>query len=221
MPTYEYNLISFELCPYVQRSVIALEEKGVPYTVEHIDPEHKPQWFLDISPLGKVPVLRVNREHVIFESAVICELIEETAPGAPLHPADPLARAHDRAWIEVASDLLRRMFSMVNAHDEATGRTAVAAVRTLLGRFESELRGPLFTGESFCLVDAAAAPALQRLGWCDELRDDLELFGDLERVRAWRDFLLARPGVQRSTVPEIRELFLDHLGRRGSWLTER
>ena len=54
------TLISHKLCPYVQRAVIALTEKGVPFERIDIDLANKPDWFLKISPLGKVPVLLVE-----------------------------------------------------------------------------------------------------------------------------------------------------------------
>jgi glutathione S-transferase len=209
-----YVLVSFELCPYVQRSVITLEEKGAPYTIEYIDLAHKPDWFLAISPLGKVPVLRVG-EAVVFESAVICEYIEETAPGPRLHPEDPLQRAHDRAWIEVGSELLRKVFKVMHAKEEAACREAVTGARGVLARFEDELRGPFFGGEGFSLVDAAVAPALQRLAWCEEIVP-LGAFAGLPAVSAWCDALLARSSVQRSLVPEIRELFAAHI--KDTWL---
>ena len=71
------KLISHKLCPYVQRAVIALTEKGVPFERIDIDLANKPDWFLKISPLGKTPVLVVG-DHAIFESAVILEYLEET-----------------------------------------------------------------------------------------------------------------------------------------------
>ena len=88
------KLISHKLCPYVQRAVIALTEKGVPFERIDIDLANKPDWFLKISPLGKVPVLLVETadgEAALFESNVICEYIEDTQGGAKLHPQDPLA----------------------------------------------------------------------------------------------------------------------------------
>ena len=50
------KLISHKLCPYVQRAVIALSEKGVPFERIDIDLANKPDWFLKVSPLGKTPV---------------------------------------------------------------------------------------------------------------------------------------------------------------------
>src|SRR4051812_11274642 len=82
------TLISHDLCPYVQRAVIALGEKGVEFAREYVDLANKPEWFLKMSPLGKVPLLKVGNE-VIFESSVILEYLEETQPN-PLYPQDPL-----------------------------------------------------------------------------------------------------------------------------------
>src|ERR1700750_254844 len=97
------KLISHQLCPYVQRAVIALTEKGTAFERVDIDLANKPDWFLKVSPLGKTPVLMVG-EHTIFESAVI-PYLEETQD-RPLHPADPLQRAEHRAWIEFGSAVL-------------------------------------------------------------------------------------------------------------------
>src|SRR5258708_21466022 len=95
------RLISHKLCPYVQRAVIALTEKGVAFERIDIDLANKPAWFLAISPLGKTPVLQV-RDTAIFESAAILEYLEETE-SKPLHPADPLSRAEHRSCIAFRS----------------------------------------------------------------------------------------------------------------------
>src|ERR1700750_507032 len=102
--TASLKLISHKLCPYVQRAVIALTEKGVAFERIDIDLANKPDWFLAISPLGKTPVLQLV-DTAIFESAVILEYLEETQQKA-LHPSDPLARAEHRAWIEYGSTIL-------------------------------------------------------------------------------------------------------------------
>src|SRR5713226_7744790 len=103
------KLISHKLCPYVQRAVIALTEKGVPFERVDIDLANKPDWFLKISPLGKVPVLRVatgEGETVLFDSNVICEYIEDTQGCAKLHPQDPLVRAQQGGGMGFGSTTL-------------------------------------------------------------------------------------------------------------------
>lgn len=222
----ELKLISFNLCPFVQRSIIALEEKGAPYAIEYIDLKNKPQWFLELSPLGKVPILVVEGT-VLFESAVIAEYIDEITGEPHLLPRDPLERAKNRAWVEVASELFRKFYKLYSAPDQPSAEKATRAVRSVLSRFEEVItRGPFFNGCDFSLVDAAAAPALQRMSWCNELVPSLRLFDELPRVDAWRQLLLQRASVQRSTVPNIRELFVDYLknlgdeakGKPGSWI---
>jgi glutathione S-transferase len=217
--TTRYRLISYSLCPYVQRAVIALEEKGADYEIEYIDLAHKPAWFLELSPLGKVPILQVGGE-VIFESAVISEFIDETAGGPRLHPADPLQRAKHRAWVEFTSATLVDAYRLQMAADEGRAREHAATVRERLHRYEEQLGdGPYFSGPVFSLVDAAAAPLLQRLGYCDELGAGLGLFSGRPRVGRWRDALLARPSVQRSSIAELRQLFFDYLRSGGAQRT--
>ena len=55
--------------------------------------------------MGKVPVLIVDENKVLFESAVICEYLNEITFGS-LHSKDPLEKARHRAWIEFGSGIL-------------------------------------------------------------------------------------------------------------------
>jgi glutathione S-transferase len=126
------KLISHKLCPYVQRAIIALTEKGVPVERIDIDLANKPAWFLALSPLGKTPVLQVG-DTAIFESAVILEYLEETQP-KPLHPADPLTRAEHRGWMEFGSALLSGIAGFYAAADEA-------AFKARILQLEQRLRG--------------------------------------------------------------------------------
>lgn len=220
------KLVSFDVCPFVQRSLITLEEKKVPYDIEYIDLGNPPGWFKAASPLGKVPILFVANE-VLFESAVINEFLDESTPGRRLHPREPLPRALDRAWIEFTSTILVDRNRMQHAKSEEETRELVAGIRAKLARLEARLgNGPFFHGIDFSLVDAAAAPLFQRLAWCLELAPDLGVLDDLPKVTAWSAALLNRESVKRSTVPDIRERYFDYLqGKRGrnadgkpSWL---
>src|SRR6202047_5438649 len=136
------KLISHKLCPYVQRAVIALTEKGVPFERIDIDLANKPDWFLKISPLGKTPVLVVG-DHAIFESAVVLEYLEETQ-AHPLHPADALARAEHRSWIEFGSAVLNDIAGLYSASDETIFNAKTAALRDKFARIEARLKGPWF-----------------------------------------------------------------------------
>src|SRR6476646_4945870 len=131
------SLISHRLCPYVQRAVIALTEKGAPFERIDIDLGDKPDWFLKISPLGKTPVLAVG-DHAIFESAVILEYLEDTQAG-PLHPADALRRAEHRSWIEFGSAVLNDIAGLYSAKGETAFKTKAEALAAKFTRLEGSL----------------------------------------------------------------------------------
>lgn len=213
-----YKLVSFKLCPFVQRSVITLLEKGVPHELEYIDLAAKPDWFVALSPFGKVPLLLVDAETALFESAVINEYLDETTPGRRLHPEDPLRRAHNRMWIEFGSSLLADQYRMMLAPDEADVRRQLSALHDKLGRLEQELAarpepGDFWNGPRLSLVDTAIAPLLQRARWTADAVPGFDPVEGHPRVRAWQEALLARESVQRSTVDDIVDLYLAFLRR--------
>lgn len=210
---HRYRLISFNLCPFVQRSVIALNEKNVDYDIEYIDLANKPEWFLKISPRGLVPVLDLG-DVQLFESAPIAEFIDESTDGA-LMPEDVVARAQHRAWINVGGDINGPAYRIMVGDEEAT-REAAKKAHQELARFENVLGdGPFFAGAAFSLVDATVAPPLQRLTWAERV-EPLGVFDGLPKVQAWRDQLLARASVQKSTVDGIEDIFRAYLQGRGS-----
>jgi glutathione S-transferase len=221
MPTFK--LISSATCPFVQRSAITLEYKRVPYDIEFVDLGNKPQWFLDLSPTGKVPVLVVRdgeREIVLFESAVINEYLDEITEGSLL-PRDPLLRARHRAMIEYASSAIADSWRMGVAESREASFKEAAALRAKLGRFESEMVGPFFTGNELSLVDTAAIPLLLRTMWTVEPAPELAaaVFEGLSKVQAWYQTAIELDAVARSAVSNVRELYRDYLAnRRGSWV---
>jgi len=205
------ELVSFKTCPFVQRAAIVLHEKGVPFTITYIDQASKPDWFVKISPLGKVPLLKVD-DTILFESAVIAEYLDEVYPPR-LHPADALRRAHNRAWIEFASTLLSSQFQMLMSPDRAAFGAAATRFGELLDRLEAEFgAGPYFNGAALALVDCAFAPLFMRMTIMEPYLD-LGLFASRPRLQTWSKALLARAAVQRSVVPDFAELLID------SWRT--
>jgi glutathione S-transferase len=218
MPTYK--LISFKLCPFVQRSTITLEEKAIPYAIEYIDLTAKPAWFLELSPTGKVPVLLVDDDAgertVLFESAVINEYLDEVTPPSLL-PREPLKKAQQRAMIEFASLAFVDQWRLSVTEDPAELGRHRAELHRKLQRFEQHIVGPFYAGEQFSLLDSATIPLLLRVGWMLEIMPELDLFAGLPKVRAWHEAAVARPSVQRSAVPDVRELFRGYVqGKRGA-----
>lgn len=210
------HLVSFDLCPYVQRSAIALQLKGVEYDLTYVDLANKPDWFLELSPLGKVPVLRVG-DTTLFESSVIAEYLDE-AFEPTLHPADALQRAYHRAWGSYAGEIGGPAYMLMITSDEEKAREHAAKARTMLTRLEEQVTGPFFAGDEMKMVDALAAPFLQRLLWTDARKPELDLFGDVPKVRAWVEALVAHPAVKASLLPDIEERFDAYLAKYDAWI---
>jgi glutathione S-transferase len=197
------TLISHDLCPYVQRAVIALTEKGVAFDRVYVDLAAKPDWFTAISPLGKVPLLKVGEE-VIFESAVILEYLEETQP-QPLYPKDALARAKQRAMIEFGSAMLSDIWGMETAPTRDVLDARVAAFKEKVARLEKMLgEGPWFAGNGFGVVDAVFGPVFRYFDAFDAIWDH-GVFDGARKVTRWRAALAERTSVRAAVVADYRE----------------
>jgi len=215
--TTSFVLVSHALCPYVQRAAIVLHEKGVPFERRDVDLADKPDWFLRVSPLGKTPVLLAGDE-AIFESAVICEYLDETS-GPRLHPVDPLRRARHRSWMEFGSALLNAIAVFYNAPDEAALQRAAADIHRRFRQLEEVLHAPpYFNGEHFCIVDAVFAPVFRYLDVFERI-GDFGMLAGLPKVQAWRAALALRPSVGAAVSPRYPELLTAFLARRGSALS--
>lgn len=214
-----FTLISHALCPYVQRAAIVLMEKGIEFERREIDLANKPSWFLEISPLGKTPVLLVDDE-AIFESAVICEFLDETE-GSRLHPEAPLLRARHRAWMEFGSSLLNTIAAFYNAADDDTLEARTKDIRRRFEQLEATLgEGPYFEGERFSIVDAVFGPIFRYFDVFETL-GDFDFFGRLPKVRAWRIRLASRQSVRDAADENYHALLRVFLCRRGSALSGR
>lgn len=210
------RLASHPLCPYVQRAVIALEEKGVPYERVDIDLADKPAWFQAISPLGKTPVLLADGQPV-FESAVICEYLEDVV-GPRLHPQDSLARARHRGWIEYASAVLNTIGGLYSAQDQAAFEAALGLLRERFAYLEAVLgKGPYFGGADFSLVDAAFGPVFRYLDLFDA-HGVHAIPQELHRVGAWRAALAARPSVSGAVLADYPQRLHAFILQRGGVL---
>ncbi|MCB1549909.1 MAG: glutathione S-transferase family protein, partial [Hyphomicrobiaceae bacterium] len=174
--------------------MILMRAKKVEFDVTYVNLRDKPEWFLKLSPHGKVPVLQVGDE-VLFESNAIAEFLDETV--APrLHPEDPVKRARNRAWTDFVPTFAAAMGGVTYAADKAAVEDGVAKLAGPLARLEAALAterkgdGPYFNGGALSLVDAAYAPFLQRFTICESVLKTGLLAG-YPRVQAWAAALLA------------------------------
>lgn len=217
----QLTLISKRSCPYVQRAMIALDEKQASYEITYLDNGEKPDWFMNISPLGMVPVLTVEKEgqpaRAIFESMVILEYIAEALPGPSLHPADPIDRAQARSWMEFGSSMLPQVYNIWMAKDEDGFIVARDKVATKLAHIERNLgEGPYFAGEKFGCVDVIFAPLFNKLEVFERLAA-IDLLKAFPKVQAWSAALAARPSVSKTTAPNQAETLVSALGLQDAY----
>lgn len=195
----EIEFITAEVCPYAQRTHLALREKGLAYKHTEVDLSNKPAWFEKVSPYSKVPVLKIG-DQVIYESAIINEYIEEAYPEPALMPSDPVRRAQARAWIDFCNTRLVGAFYAVLSAKDAAARTE--AGDTLTGHFRTMEDGmtrlgadPYWLGDTVSLVDVAYYPFFERLGALTHYRG-IDVPDDCPRLAAWQAAMRERPSVK-------------------------
>lgn len=210
------ELISFKLCPFVQRAVIVLKNKQVDFDMIYIDLNNPPDWFKDISPLGQVPVLKVG-DDVLFESSVIQEYVDEITPPS-LHPQDPFVKAKNRAWMAFGGELNGILFKMTRAETQEQFESLKSDMHDKLAQLEKVHSGEVFfNGNDFCLIDAAFAPLFMRLNIISDLCG-VNFIGDLPKMKAWSKSLLDRPCVKDSVVEELPQLYAGMIQSTGGFL---
>ncbi|MES9853325.1 MAG: glutathione S-transferase family protein [Candidatus Thiodiazotropha sp. L084R] len=213
------KLVSFVLCPFVQRSVILLREKQIDFDLEYISLDEPPEWFLRLSPTGKVPLMLVN-DAVLFESSVILDFLDESF-SPRLHPDDILKRAQHKSWIEYGSTLLMGMHAMAVATDHKTFIEKKESFEKEIERLDEPLKAGLFgEAEVFTLVDAAIAPLFMRLDYHQQFNQEGEVQMPAA-VSQWAQRLLKRPSVQASVVDDFSVRYKDFLLEKKSWLLTR
>jgi glutathione S-transferase len=215
--TPHLKLVSFDICPYVERSRIVLLEKGLPHELELIQLSSKPAWFLEVSPMGRVPVLLVDGR-AVFESMVINELLNELQPDPPLFPRDPIARAEGRSWIVFANDVVMpvggaAMLALAAGAQGEALATRLGALREAFGKLERQLArgdGPYFLGRDFSLVDASYAPFFRRWRLAESWGSPAaHVLASFPKVSAWVEAML-----QRRSVASAEPVELDAKSRR-------
>lgn len=213
------ELISFKICPFVQRSVITLLYKGVDFEITYIDLEDPPAWFKKISPFGRVPVLRVDDDTVLFESAIINEFIDDVTPGR-LKPEDPLLCAKNRSWIHFGEQCLVDQYRLMVAETEADFEQTHAQALGNLHKLEEVFGdGPYFNGARPSLVDFAYAPLWTRYALLNIRRKVFDP-AEFPKLAAWSERLLAMEAVRDSVVADFEALFRAYIRKHGGYAAE-
>lgn len=202
----ELELISSKLCPFVQRSIIVLNYKGIKHKITFIDLEDLPEWFTKISPHKKVPVLKVNNKRTLFESAIISEYIDDITPGT-MKPSDYYQLAKNRAWIEFCTQCIIDQFMLLQKKTAEEYETQLSQIQTNLNVIENETHyHPFFNGDQLTLLDAAYAPLFMRYEIINSIAPVFSSI-DFPKLFAWSAALLKLDAVRSSVVNNFTDLF--------------
>lgn len=194
------KVVSFKICPFVQRVTALLEAKKVPYDIEYISLKDKPQWFLDISPNAQVPLLITESGSALFESDAIVEYIDEVYPTVEDN-VTPEQRALDRAWSYQASKHYLVQCSTMRSPDKATLKERAEKLSKVFEKAEKALTdGPYFKGNALSNVDIAWLPLLHRADIIRK-RTCYDFVGHFPKVKAWQQAMM-EIGLAEKSVPE-------------------
>lgn len=178
--------------PFVRKVAALCIEKGVEFDIDAVNIFDPPDWFLEISPMKRIPVLRdlsIAEEGpagTIADSSAICGYIEKKHPERALYPADPYE--HGRAlWYEEYSDSALAMnggggifrpvfFSLMQGKEpeiEAARKTWHDNVRPIFDYLDRELGAREFlVGEALSIADLAVTTCMMQIALVAEMKLD-------------------------------------------------
>ena len=202
----DLKLYGANVCPFVHRARLALAEKGLEYEYVAVDLRNKPDWYHDVLPTGQVPLLE-HQGNRVWESAIVCEYLEECFPLPALLPKDPGARAKARLCIDWTSGTLVPLFYRLlkgqNLEERQGHKDALMAA---LEKLDAELEGqPWLLGDDLSLADLELYPWFERWPVLEHYRG-FPVSPALRNLRRWRETLAQRPAV--AGIAERPEFFI-------------
>lgn len=205
----QVKIYSAKVCPYAQRVRLVLLTKGVEFDAIEIDLQNKPDWFAEVSPYGKVPVLQ-HGENRIWESSIINEYLEEVFSEPPLMPQNPGLRAIARIWIDFANTKFTPAFyKLLLSQDVKQQKMWTNELHQHLLFVENEgfrqlsRAGSYWLGDSISLVDLSFYPWFERWIALEHYRG-VKLPTECDRLKEWLGIMQQHPAVQATAQsPEV------------------
>ncbi|PMN89920.1 glutathione S-transferase family protein [Enterovibrio norvegicus] len=203
------KIVSFKICPFVQRVTAALEAKKIPYEIEFINLKDKPQWFLDISPNGQVPVMVTDGGAVLFESDAIVEYIDDEY-GELESGVTNEQRALDRAWGYLGSKNYMTQCGTMSSKDEAIFSEREKKLRAVFEKAEKQLSGEtrFFKSDTLSKVDIAWLPLLHRAAII-KAHSGHDFFCGMPKMQAWQAAIMKTGLVEKSVSADFEQRFAD------------
>ena len=171
------------LSPFVRKVDVTLREKGLEFELEPVNILPMPDWFQEISPAKRIPVLRdteVGKEGVpgtIPDSSAICAFLERKYPESPLYPSDPCEYGRALFYEEYADTVLMApigmgifrpiMFNVFQKKDpdlDRARKTLSEEMPPIFDYLEGELDGRSFlVGDRLSIADVTVVCCLTQL----------------------------------------------------------
>ncbi|WP_153912976.1 glutathione S-transferase family protein [Shewanella sp. TC10] len=201
------KIISFKICPFVQRVTAALAAKNIAYEIEYISLSDKPQWFLDISPNGQVPVMVTENGTSLFESDAIIEYIEDEYGPLEQHVTNE-QRALDRAWSYLGSKHYLAQCGAMSSKDKATLEARFEKLYKAFQKAENQLTGStqFFKSDALSNVDLAWLPLLHRADIIKQ-NSGYDMLCGLPKMQAWQQAIMTSSLVEKTVSSDFVEKF--------------
>ncbi|XP_034831654.1 pyrimidodiazepine synthase-like isoform X2 [Maniola hyperantus] len=205
LPPYngKLRIYSMRLCPFAQRTILALNAKNIDFEVVNISLAEKPEWLTSKSAFGTVPSIEIKEDVCIYGSLIAVEYLDEVYPQRPLLPKDPVRKAMDKIIVEASGPITTFVMKTVKAPETITEET-VSAFHKALEFIQNQLkeRGtPYLAGDAPGYVDYMNWPWFERLlGFKEEDRKiDSEKF---KLLTAYLGKMKKDPAVVPYLVPD-------------------
>lgn len=191
---------------------MALEEKGVPYTLEAASPGAEET--LAVHPFGKVPALK-HGDFSFFETLAIAHYVDDAFEGPALQPSDVRLRAIMNQWISCTLDyfypamvknlVIERLVAPARGRetDEAKIQAALPDIEKQLLSLSGALQDHMYlAGDTVSLADLFVLPILFYVNFTPEGR---KLVGQSPRILRWLETMAQRPS-EKATMPPLEGL---------------
>ncbi len=213
------KLVCFKTCPYAHKALTLIKMKDIDCQIEFIEKENKPDWFLKLSPEGKVPllVLDESKGKVVFESDAILEYLEEAFDHKVMQ-GDAFDRARARALNYLVSSFFSVFFKIFEATNEEKLTNTLQSLIDNLAKIEPMLNEntKFSAGDSLSFSDIALFVVLVRVNILEE-KFGCKITKDLPKVNKLKQNLLATNLVE-TLVEDFEELFVAKYKKDNSYI---
>lgn len=189
---------------YCHRVRFAMFEKGVEADIISLDPSDKTHEVYKINKYGVLPTL-IDRELLLYNSAVVMEYLDERFPYPPLLPVYPVAKAMARRsiyhinkdWCTYADIILANKGGPKKL-DKARAELSESLTQCA-GQFAQY---PFFASEEMTLADCCVAPLLWRIPM---MNLDISR-AHMRKIETYTKKIFQRPAFEQSLSEAEKEM---------------